>query len=258
MGAFNTFEENLSLIKERENLVSMGSEDPELRVDGKSQIISDIQMINELLEQNRQIIDDLNAQLSKAERRTPEFRRMIGVLKGKLEEKDMEIASLKEELVAMNYTVESLSTKIDTLRTIATNLNQTTEAQTWRIAEQDTLISSQSKKIDEQIENLNTAYFITGTYKELKAQHVLTKAGGFIGLGGSKELLPDFDESGFIKIDITETQSIPVDTKKAQLMTNHPSDSYVYNQDGKTISSLEITNPERFWKTSRYLVLVTN
>ena len=258
MGAFNNFEENLQLVKEKENLIAEGSSDPELRVDGKEKIIQDIQMINDLLDQNRQIIADLNDKLARAEGKTGEFRRMVASLKRQLEEKDGEVTGLKEELVAMNFTVESLNGKIDTLSYANAQLAQVTESQTWRIAEQDSLIGEQTSTIDDQTTELNTAYYITGTYKELKRHNILTKSGGFIGIGGSKTLIPDFDQSMFTKIDITEIQSIPVDTKKAEIVSVHPSDSYVFNQESKTIESLEITDPDRFWKSSKYLVLVTN
>ena len=147
MGAFNSFEENLQIVKEKENLIAEGSSDPELRVDGKEKIIQDIQAINDLLDQNRQIIAELNDKLSRAEGKTGEFRRMVSALKKQLEEKDGEINGLKEELVAMNFTVESLnSNRIDTLSYSNAQLAQVTESQTWRIAEQDSLIGEQTSE----------------------------------------------------------------------------------------------------------------
>lgn len=259
MTAFNTFEDNLASIRNRENLIAMSNEDPELRVDGKEQIIEDIQSINELLEQNRNIIDDLNARLKKAEGRSPEYRRMVGVLKKQLEEKDVQIAALKEELTDMSFTVASLNQKIDTLNLVASNLRIDTRAQSGRISSQDSLISMQDERISGQVTALNTAYYIKGSYKELKNKNILTKTGGFIGLGKIKQLMPDFDESGFTKIDITEINSIPVDdSRKVEIMTNHPSDSYMIAAQNKRVERIDITNPDRFWKSSKYLVIVTN
>ena len=259
MTAFNTFEDNLASIRNRENMIAMSNEDPELRVDGKEQIIEDIQSINELLEQNRGIIDDLNERLKKAEGRSPEYRRMVRVLKKQLEEKDMQIASLKEELTDMSFTVASLNQKIDTLNFVASNLRIDSRAQTGRITNQDSLIGMQNDRITGQVTALNTAYYIKGSYKELKNKNILTKTGGFIGIGKIKQLIPDFDESGFTKIDITEINSIPVDdSRKVEIMTSHPSDSYMIAAQDKRVERIEITNPDRFWKSSKYLVIVTN
>jgi len=259
MTAFNTFEDNLAAIRNRENMIAMSNEDPELRVDGKEQIIEDIQSINELLEKNREIIDDLNARLKKAEGRSPEYRRMVGVLKKQLEEKDNQIAALKEELTDMSFTVASLNSKIDTLNVVASNLRLDRRAQSGRISSQDSLINLQKERIEGQTADLNTAYYIKGSYKELKSKNILTKTGGFIGIGKIKQLIPDFDASEFTKIDITEINSIPVDdSRKVEIMTNHPSDSYMIAAQDKRVERIEITNPDRFWKSSKYLVIVTN
>ncbi|MEZ4825231.1 MAG: hypothetical protein R3C61_02895 [Bacteroidia bacterium] len=69
---------------------------------------------------------------------------------------------------------------------------------------------------------------------------------------------PPSTNRAFTAIDITKVSSIPFDSKKAELLTSHPSDSYVFNQENKKITSLEITNPEKFWKASKYLVVVTD
>lgn len=258
MGSFNAFEDNISAIKERENLIGMNSDDPELRKDGKDQVLEDLQSIDDLLNQNRQIIEDLNQKIEQNETKMPQLRRLITRLKSQLEEKDGEVIVLKEQLAELNYNVEELNLKVNTLASNNETLTRNNEAQTWRIAEQDSLINLQGETIGDQTNTLNTAYYITGTYKDLKKMNVLTATGGFIGIGRIKQLLPDFDESGFQKIDITEVKSIPVDTKKAQIMTSHPSGSYVFNEADKRIEGLEITDPETFWKNTKYLVVVTN
>lgn len=258
MTSFNEFESNLEKIKEKEDLIAMTSEDPEMRKDGKEKILGDIDMINELLDRNRQIIDELSEKLAGSEAKLGEFRRMYKRLKNQLAEKDAEIAGMKEELETMNYAVQTLGRRIDTLQRFNTNLSSSNQTQTARISEQDAWIAEQESKINSQTESLNTAYFIAGTAKELKSNNILTKDGGFIGIGSAKKLKTDFNEEAFTKVDITDFNKIPVDTKKAQILTTHPSGSYTFNEEGKKIESLEITDPEQFWKTSKYLVVVLN
>ncbi|MEL6256900.1 MAG: hypothetical protein AAFR87_33190 [Bacteroidota bacterium] len=248
ISTFNEFEENLAVIKEKEQMIEMSAEDPELRKSSKDQIVSDIQMINDLLDRNRTLIDDLTAKVEKSERNNRRYLASISRLKKQLEERDTEVSTLKDELATMSFTVESLNGKVDTLNQVTRTLTEETNLQTARIAEQETQIGEQLDQIENQTSALNTAFFVMGSSKELKEKAVMN----------SKRLNNNFDEGAFTKINITEVQTIPLNTKKAKLLTSHPSDSYVLNEEGKEIASLEITNPERFWKTSKYLVVVTN
>lgn len=248
VSTFNEFEENLAIIKEKEQLIEMSAEDPELRKTSKDQIVSDIQMINDLLERNRILIDDLTAKVEKSERNNRSYLASISRLKKQLEERDTQVSGLKDELATMSFTVESLNGRVDTLNQVAQTLTEETNLQTARIAEQEDQIGEQLDKLEQQTIALNTAFFVKGSSKELKEKSVLE----------SKRLNKDFDQGAFTEIDITQVQTIPLNTKKAKLLTTHPSDSYVLTEEGKEIASLEITNPERFWKSSKYLVVVTN
>lgn len=248
ISTFNEFEENLAVIKEKEQMIEMSAEDPELRKSSKDQIVSDIQMINDLLDRNRTLIDDLTAKVEKSERNNRRYLASISRLKKQLEERDTEVSTLKDELATMSFTVESLNGKVDTLNQVTRTLTEETNLQTARIAEQESQIGEQLEQLEDQTSALNTAFFVMGSSKELKDKAVMN----------SKRLNSNFDDGAFTKIDITEVQTIPLNTKKAKLLTSHPSDSYVLNEEGKEIASLEITNPERFWKTSKYLVVVTN
>ena len=72
-------------------------------------------------------------------------------------------------------------------------------------------------------------------------------------------LRDDFNSEKFNKIDITATTTIPISGATAELVTNHPSDSYVIEGDEeKSVDRLVIIDPDRFWNSSKYLVVVTN
>ncbi|MEM9984718.1 MAG: hypothetical protein AAF804_06450 [Bacteroidota bacterium] len=259
MSTFNEFEDNLEAIKEKESLITMGDENPEYRTEGKEKVIEDIQMINDLLDQNRQIIEELTAKAEKAEGTSSEYRRAISRLKKQLVERDGEITELKEQLVALDYRIEDLNGRVDTLTRRNTYLAQTTEAQTARITQQEDSLRNLDSKVSEQDVALHTAYFVTGTTRELKDQSVINKEGGFIGIGATKQLASDFNPSAFNKIDIREMTEIPVATRKPEVLTVHPASSYEFKDldDDKEYDILEIKNPAEFWKTSRYLVVMT-
>jgi hypothetical protein len=103
---------------------------------------------------------------------------------------------------------------------------------------------------------MNKAFYVCGTYKDLKAKGLLTKEGGFIGIGKTETLTGNFSDNLFVQIDITQTNSIPVDSKNAKLISDHPEASYEFLRDAdKKILSIEIKDPALFWKSSKYAVV---
>jgi len=163
------------------------------------------------------------------------------------------VSTLKGQLEEMDFAVASLNARVDTLTRVSTNLRQRSNTQMTQIENQEGQIQEQSEKIAFQTKSLNTAFYVTGTSKELKAQQVIENA-------RAKTISSTFDPTAFTKIDITSIQEIPLEAKKAKLLTVHPVDSYVF-QEGETkksLESLKITNPEKFWSTSKYLVVVVD
>lgn len=246
LGTLNQFEDNLSDIKKRENLVSAAANgDAELGEGGKEQILQDIQMINQLMADNRQIIADLTTQLEQSEGQSSQLRRAVSRLKSQLEERDTEITGLKDQMATLNMTVEELSGRIDTLSQVNTTLATLREAQTSRIEEQETELETQSEKIAAQTEALNTVYYVASPMRDLKRNGVMD----------GRRVAADVNTSMFTAIDLTEVTSIPMGVKKVKLLTPHPSDSYTLVEGDNEISSIEITDPRRFWEASRYLVI---
>ncbi|GAB4406097.1 MAG: hypothetical protein OHK0039_07580 [Bacteroidia bacterium] len=248
---FNTFEDNLAKIKERENLISMEAGGPEFKEENKGKILDDLHMIDELLAQNRLIIDDLSKKAEQSDAQSSQLRRSIASFKKKLEEHDKEIVALREQLTTLNFTVEELNVKVSDLTQYAEQLDQENQSQTARIVEQDSLVAAQTRTIGNQREELNTAYYVIGSSRELKEKSIVVKS----------KLNQDADVSAFTRIDISQTNSISLgDTKSVDLLTTHPSDSYALVDDNsdKRMDRLEIKDPARFWKASRYLVLVAN
>ncbi len=249
MASFNEFEENLELIKQRENLISGSSTDPEMRRSGKEKILEDIQLINGLLEENRRIIDELNKKNDSNAAKSRSLQAMVSRMTKQLEEKDAEISSLKDQLVNLNYEVESLNTRVADLSSVRQQLESENSTKSQQI-------QSQTQAIEEQTTALNTVYYVVGTSKELRDKGILTKEGGFVGLGRTTSLQSDFDASDFTKTDRTRLDRIPLSGKKARVITNHPSSSYSIESTGKQVDALVITDSNGFWKSSKYLVVV--
>ncbi len=110
----------------------------------------------------------------------------------------------------------------------------------------------QEDVINDQDEKLNTAYYVYGTKKELIEHNVISKGGVFKKIG----LDNDFDKTYFTKIDIRNTKEIKLNSKKIDLMTSHSTSSYeIVETDGK-VSAFKIKNADKFWQTSKFLVIV--
>ena len=92
-----------------------------------------------------------------------------------------------------------------------------------------------------------------GGAKELKEKGVLTKEGGVVGIGAVNKLNTEgLSKDQFTVVDVTATPEIAIGAKKAKLATSHPASSYRL-EDG---TRLVITDADKFWSVSKYLVIV--
>ncbi|MBI3503122.1 MAG: hypothetical protein HY063_15150 [Bacteroidetes bacterium] len=226
--AFNEIQDNMDVIKDKEKILSTSGGKGELSSDKKEQIINDIQSIYDLMVKNKQKLSMVNKKLKKANLRIAEFEKMIERLNQQITEKDTEISELKSQLEKMNIEFSEVTMN-------------------YQAAQQ---------MLEEKTTKLNKAFYAFGTSKELIAQGVLTKEGGFIGIGRAEKLKDNFNKSYFTQIDASETSSIPLACKKAKLITVHPDGSYKFEGPEGKIEKISISNPEDFWSVSKYLVVV--
>ena len=80
-----------------------------------------------------------------------------------------------------------------------------------------------------------------------------------VGIGSTKIVNADADPAKFTKIDYTQTTAIPVNGQDVRLVTNHPTGSYQLEKDGKNskmVKNILITDPDSFWRSSKYLVVM--
>ncbi len=236
--AFNSIQNNLDSIKKKEQIIDKTAKGGfEVKGDRKEQIQSDISYIYNLLQKNRLLVADLSAKLKKSNKHVAELEKMIENLNKQIAEKDGQIASLKEELGKMNIKVQNLSTEVTNLNTNVSNLTNDNK--------------DKQKVIEEKTAALNTAYYIIGTVKELKEKNII-KREGF--LGTAKDVNNNIDKSLMTKVDITTIQSIPINKKKATVISTHPASSYKIEGE-KSADRLVILNQAEFWSLSKVLVI---
>ena len=230
----NAISENLALIKSRENLITVAGESEGGRRPVE-EIDNDIKAIDRLLRENRAKIESLQrsaAQLRKANLRIDGLEKMIADMNRKLAEKKAEVEQLRESLVRMGDEVKSL-----------------TEEVAVRSAEVENL-SGEKVELQNQ---LNTVYYIVGAEKELRDAQIINKQ-GFIGRTLTVGRNSNFDS--FTMADSRLLSEVPVGQKKATLVTSHPEGSYELVTDAnKVVEKLIITDPVRFWESSKILII---
>lgn len=236
VNTLNEIEKDLLYIKEQENLLDAQSNDPELAKDKKSKIISDIQLVYSLVEQNKKKIADLSKKLKNSGVEIAALNEKVKYLTSTIEERDNSFVALNQQMAEKENEIISLNDQVGTLETVVIN---------------------QKGLIDEQEISLNTAYIAAGNFKELKEKGILTKEGGFLGLGKNTSLANEVSDESFTKIDVTETKSFPVFSERVELITEHPAGSYEWVEENNQIAYMVISNPKEFWKISKYAVLET-
>lgn len=241
VASMNEIQENLDSIKRIQSLVKVQSNSGnELQQSDKDRIVGDIRMINDLLQKNKDLIAQLQRQANSSGMKIAELQKAIVNLNRQVEEKNTEIITLREELQKLNLDMEGLTIQL-----------KTAEEKT---ISQEKVIEEKAKAIEEQTIVMNTAWYAFGTTKELISNGVAEKEGGVLGLGRTIRMKEDFNKEFFTQVDIRDLKSIPLYVKKAELITTHTAGSYHFAGEDE-IESLEIDNPQEFWKTSKYLVI---
>lgn len=226
-GAFNRVSENLRQIREKQGMLKKSGMGVESGATMEQGIVDDLRAIDSLMSANRNILARMKKSNAADNAKLSEFTKTIAELERSLGDKDAEIGSIKEQLASTNASLASM-------------------IQMYQDKEQ---------QANMQMGELNAAWYCVGTKKELLDNNVLTKEGGVIGIGSVKKLnSAGLNKDYFKQIDITKVTVIPVDAKKAKVITSHPAGSYeLVGKD--RVQNLTIKDTAAFWSISKYLVI---
>ena len=236
----NEIEENLSAVNSRYNTVQeLRRANIEGQPNVKSQITAQIKDIENLMAANKQKIASLPAKINAD---TKEGTRL------------QELVSRQEERIAAQESqIAQLLTELENNKVIIKKLNQDVSDLTASNEQKDQYIKQQTAEA-------NRAYYVVGTYDELNEAGIVSKAGGFIGIGRRQGTNSEMPLDRFSQIDRTKVTTIPINLKKAMVVSKHPENSYelvMDENDPKMVSYLRILNPAKFWELTRFLVIST-
>ena len=231
MATMNDIQEGFRAINEAEQRVTIASNGE--GVSEAESIRENMQFIQNQMQQNRELISKLRNQLRQSSVRADQLRRTLENLTQQLEEKDNQLRQLQAELEAKDVQIGELNQQVNTLSSNVSDLKEESTQKSQTITSQD--------------KQLNTAWFVYGTKKELKEQRIIEDG---------KVLRSNFNRDYFTKIDIRIDKEIRLYSRSAKILTAHPQSSYTLLQDANKQYILRITNPQLFWSTSKYLVVL--
>ena len=231
METLNQIQDGFREINEAENRVNIVKDGE--GSNRRQQLMENIRFIANTMKENRTLIAKLRQQLRESSYRSEQFKKTIDNLVQELESKDQQLRQLRAELDAKDIHISELDATINTLNTNVSDLKDENQ-------KKDETINTQDKQ-------LNTAWYVFGTKKELKEQRIID---------GNKVLESNFNKSYFTKIDIRVDKEIKLVSKYAKILTMHPSGSYTLQRNANKQYVLRITNPQIFWSTSKYLVVL--
>jgi archaellum component FlaC len=206
------------------------------------------------------------------------IRRVIDRLnesEAKLTETEIKVKNAKIRNARLLAQITTYKQTIEDLKTAAEQQQSEAEA---IIADQRNQIATLNGRIDtlglekgwliDTVAHLtaykNRVYYAIGTKDELIKNGVVIKEGSkFLFFGGTRlepARRPNLD--AFTMIDKTQTLSIPLPrTDKSYKIVSRQSSDYLagdVSEKGEVKGVVEITSPEDFWSTSKYLILVQN
>lgn len=232
MSTLQEINEGFTQINEAEGRVNTLNQNVE-EGNAKANIIENMEFIKQTLEQNRQKIAELQKKIQESGTASAKLQSMVDQLTEQLNQKTSDIEALRAQLAERDIKIEELDKSVATLTEENAKVKEESEQHAQVARNQDA--------------QLNTAWYVFGTAKELK-QHKILESGDVLQSR-------DFDKEYFTKIDIRKVNVIPLEAKWAKILTNHPESSYTLLKDSNGEYTLRITDAYKFWSVSKYLVI---
>ena len=177
---------------------------------------AEIEDIRKAVRANLDKLATLQKQKNASDQKVTTLERLVSQLRKELEEKEATIAALEEKTLMMAKETEELR---------------------GTVKEKEAAVKEKEAAIADRETQLSTAYVLIATQSVLKKAGLVEKKGSVLGLGGNWQRTGHFDETLFKAIDTRKESEFAVAA-------------------GEKASTLTVTDSARFWKGSRYLVVM--
>lgn len=250
----------------------------------KQDLVSQLEKSESALKDNLSIINETEASLKSllpegsvtgqpGEDLTARLNRIVSEITGSLKESEERYKTMRNRYSNSSSRIASLEATIDTLNLLAeekekviadlnrgiAGLNKRVEEQNLKVSELSGNNQARSDTIRTITSRLNSAWYIEGTEDDLREKGIILKTGGFLGfLGRVNTLNPQIDKSRMEMIDIRDKTSFTLnaDIRKLEFATTHSAGSYEIKEGDSGTVVINITDPEKFWEGSNYLVII--
>jgi uncharacterized coiled-coil protein SlyX len=181
-------------------------------------------------------------------------------------------ATQRETISNLEAAIAEERAALENQRQRVASLEQAITGLESEIARQGEVNMQLTQTVEEMTEDANTVWYVVGTKDELLERGIVQEEGGsrvlFIFGKRGKTLVPSRtpDRSMFMAADRRTLNEIPLpideeedDEPKWTVVTPQDLNAVAspLDEDGRVLgNALSITNPEQFWATSRYLIVV--
>ena len=242
---------NLDSISTREAMLCRITE----HADKKSKIILQIKGLGNLLTEKQNQIDKLLSERVKkvdasavSNPTIDNLYKMIEFLSSQLKEKGYRVNQLEQVANRKDVTV-------DQLKYIVMNQANSVDAMRYRFnmatleKEYALLKAKENQRIKEEKE-LNKVYYIIANKETLKEKGLL-KVSFFSKKVNNNNVVKEL----FTEANSKDLKTLNINSSSPKLLSQNPEGSYTLteNEDGTT--TLTITNTDKFWNVSRYLII---
>lgn len=234
----NDISAGMQSLREAENLLTVQAAQENKAGKSKQQLAqlkSDIGALSAAIATYKEQIGKLEGT---NKRQSAEFKKLIAGLNAELELRNQKITEITQQLADKDLLIATKTKEISNLNQNVETLNQETTVQKETIGKQD--------------QTIHLANYLIGSRKELKDADVISRQGLFCPPIVSSQA----QKANFVSIDMREQKSIPLNSKKAKLLSTHDVDSYSLEEGEGGMLTLKIKDEGAFWKQTRYLVVM--
>jgi hypothetical protein len=180
----------------------------------------------------------------------------INHLNNNLNELRKQNADQYEEIYKLDLYINDLAHVIIKKDSEVVVLNEALLADGLKIDALSQAYNNQAAYNEVLLDIINTAFFVSGTRKELKELGIVDMEGGFIGLGRVKTLNANAPIQFLVPIDIRTTNMLELVGENATLLTPHAPESFKITTDKQAnLTIISIENKLKFWQETNYLIV---
>lgn len=230
-GYLEVIASSLDSIKDAEQIYTL-TRDEEGHALSRNVIQENLNLLERVLRRQRNRIEELDSVLSVTSDSVSYYRRMISYLYTQIDQKDAQINQMRQELEQKDHTITVLKKQVNTIQ---------------QSLEQAETINQEMIDNNERVQN--TGYILAASKKELQSMGVIEK-----GLFKKKNVNYSNIETGRFDLVDKRTFIEIAFEDDIKVLSSMPDDSYsIIDIPGGVM--LRITNPERFWSLTSYLII---